>query len=146
MSGKEKIVAYLFLSFVTIFTITLGTVFLINNQKDTKGFTKVDAVVVGYESKEDYNSDRRLLTYYSETVEYVVDGKKYTAQNEVWSSSPKKIGEKIKIAYDPSSPSTCVFFDSKNIFTWGLYLIGGVTFIILLSQIVGDIKQRIAYD
>ena len=136
---RNGVAKYVFIIFFIVLTAGIGTGLLVYNENKAKGFVRVDAVVVGYKQKYDYDDDQ---TMYSETVEYVVNGQKYTKQNPVWSSSPKRIGKTIEVAYNPDNPSQCEFVKSQNIFSLVLFIMSGIGAIGLVSQIVMDIKNK----
>ncbi|MDE5755846.1 MAG: DUF3592 domain-containing protein [Clostridia bacterium] len=136
---KNKVAIYAFLIVIIALTSVIGTVLLVRNEKKTKGFVRVDAVVVDYKERWDYDDDEMM---YCEIVEYTVDGVVYKATNSVWTNAPKRIGKKIEIAYNPDRPSQCVFVKSQNFFSLILFIFSGVCLLALIAQIVMDRKAK----
>ncbi|MDE6361572.1 MAG: DUF3592 domain-containing protein [Clostridia bacterium] len=135
------------LIFVVAFAFIGGGVwYLLSKQTKIDGYVKTQAVVVDYEESVETKYDD--LGYYTETktyaekVTYVVNGKEYGATNDVSSSSPKSIGSKIEIAYDPENPSQCIFVESTYIMSILLLTIGGIASVIGFIMVFLDIKQR----
>ena len=81
----------------------------------SKGFVKTDAVIIFLDETE---SDDDGDTMYLPTVEYTVDGKTYTCVLDVASGS-YKIGNTIKVQYDPADPSVV-----HSAGGFGIYLLG----------------------
>ncbi|MDE5910930.1 MAG: DUF3592 domain-containing protein [Clostridia bacterium] len=145
-SGKKAWIAYLFI-FVVAFAFIGGGIWnLLAKQAKIDGYVKTQATVVDY--KVNVDRDYNDLGYYTETktyaekVTYVVNGKEYRATNDVSSSSPKSIGSKIEIAYNPEDPSQCIFVKSTYITTILLFAIGGIASVIGVIMVFLDIKQR----
>ena len=139
MIAKNRVTTYAFLVVFIALTAIIGAVILIYNENKVKGYVRVDATVVGYEKRYDYDDEQWM---YREKVEFIVDGKTYEATNEVWSNAPKSIGKTIEIAYDPNNPNNNEFVKSKNIFSLVLFLMSGVGVIGLVAQVVMDVKAK----
>ena len=73
---------------------------------------------------------------------YAVNGKDFRATNTVSSSSPKSIGSKMEIAYNPDDPSQCIFVKSTYLITILLFAIGGIASVIGIIMVFLDIKQK----
>lgn len=101
------------------------------------GFEKTTATIVSIEKDPDYipdpdvtNDEKRIVT-----VEYTVDGKKYTTALD--SDSPSyNVGGSVEVMYDPENPSTI-----HSGMGFGIYAmaIGGA---ILLIIVVVTIRQK----
>ena len=146
-SGKKTWIAYLLIFVVAFALIGGGIWFLISKQAKIDGYVKTQATVVGY--KESVETKYDEFGYYTETktyaekVTYVVNGKEYRATHDVSSSSPKSIGSKIEIAYNPEDPSQCIFVKSTYITTILLFTIGGIASVIGFVMVFLDIKQKV---
>ena len=139
MVVKNSAAKYIFLIIFIVLTAGIGTGVLVYNENKAKGFVRVDAVVVDYKEKYDYDDDQWM---YSEIVEYVVDGVKYRAANSVWTNMPKSRGKEIEVAYNPDNPSQCVFVKSQNIFSLVLFIMSGIGLIGLIAQFIMDRKAK----
>ena len=98
----------------------------------SKGFVKTDAVIISLDETE---SDDDGDTMYLPTVEYTVDGKTYTGVLDVASGS-YKIGNTIKVQYDPADPSVV---HSAGWFS--IYLLG-VSAAVLGLIIISSINEK----
>ena len=98
----------------------------------SKGFVKTDAVIISLDETE---SDDDGDTMYLPTVEYTVDGKTYTCVLDVASGS-YKIGNTIKVQYDPADPSVV---HSAGWFS--IYLLG-VSAAVLGLIIISSINEK----
>lgn len=79
-------------------TALIGGLLITNSQKALEGKVVVDAEVVGFEKTSRFDtSNKRYIDLYAEVVEYKVDSQKYKAANEVYSNTPKSIGQKMQI-------------------------------------------------
>ena len=76
--------------------------------KDTD-YIRIEATVVDIAEVYLTDADGGRKLRYSEIAEYTVNGVKYRAQNNSASTAPKKIGSKIKVAYNPENPEECLF-------------------------------------
>ena len=102
----------------------------------SKGFVKTDAVIIFLDETE---SDDDGDTMYLPTVEYTVDGKTYTGVLDVASGS-YKIGNTIKVQYDPADPSVV-----HSAGGFGIYLLGAGAVIlgfIIFSSIIETRNQK----
>lgn len=139
--------AFYLIIFVVGFAFIGGGLWnLISKQTKIDGYVKIEAYVQDYKesvsSHYDDNGFYHETTTYAEIVSYYVDGKVYFATNNVSSSSPKRIGSKIEIAYDPQDPSDCIFVNSTYQLTIILMCVGGISFIIGFIMLALDIKKR----
>ena len=98
----------------------------------SKGFVKTDAVIISLDETE---SDDDGDTMYLPTVEYTVDGKTYTGVLDVASGS-YKIGNTIKVQYDPADPSVV-----HSAGGFGIYLLG-VSAAVLGLIIITSINEK----
>ena len=98
----------------------------------SKGFVKTDAVIISLDETE---SDDDGDTMYLPTVEYTVDGKTYTGVLDVASGS-YKIGNTIKVQYDPADPSVV-----HSAGGFGIYLLG-VSAAVLGFIIISSINEK----
>lgn len=87
--------------------------------------TVVDIVEVRTTSSMDSSSGGGERTLYSEIAEYTVNGVKYRAQNNSASTAPKKIGSKIRVAYNPENPEDCFFPTSNYPACVVMFVLGG---------------------
>ena len=139
---------YLVIAIVAIIiglgVIAGGIVYTTNTSEKTSSYVKTDATVIDFAEVRSLNHDRGYSTiYYSEIVEYTVNGQTYTAQNTAASSSPKSNGSKIKIKYNPDNPEECVFVETTVVAPIILFVIGSVFFIVgivLLRYFIKDQK------
>ena len=119
---------------VAIACIVLGSILLISNKINTKGYVKTQAVVVGHKENGDSDSKGR-----AEVVRYNTPDGVFTATNPAYSDFAAKVGDTIDIAYDPDNPSHCVFIKSNALAT-GILL--GVGFLSLIIGIVSTILRK----
>lgn len=72
-------------------------------------------------------------------VEYQVNGNTYTKTSNAYSNTPKSIGTKVDIKYNPSSPSDAIWVsDSTNIV---MPLFGGVFTLVGIIVVVMSAKK-----
>ncbi len=144
-SGKKTWTVYL-LIFVVAFAFIGGRIWnLISRQTKIDGYVKTLATVVDYKVSVERKHDDfgyYEVKSYAEIVTYAVNGKDYRATNTVSSSSPKSIGSKMEIAYNPDDPSQCIFVKSTYLITILLFAIGGIASVIGIIMVFLDIKQK----
>ena len=134
MKNKGNAAIYL----VAIACIVFGSMLLIYNQVNTKGYVKTKAVVVGHQENWDSDSHSR-----AEIVRYDTPDGSFTATNPAYSDFAAKVGDTIDIAYDPDDPSKCVFIKSHNLATGILLGVGGLSLIIGIVSTI--LKKRAKY-
>lgn len=120
-----------------------GIAYTVNMTNKTKDYVKVDSTVVDIVEVRVSDDDGGMKTLYSEIVEYVVDGKTYSAKNTSASNMPKKKGEKITISYNPSNPSEYVFQENTVMLAAILFVMGAVFGIVGIVLIRFSIKLKI---
>lgn len=123
-------VALLFYSFQTIKDY---------KEKDAK-YIEVSAEVVDYRE----NSEGLLAII----AEYEVDGEKYTKTGSTYSNSPKSIGSKVSVKYNPINPKDSIWKnDSTNLVlplvSTGFTLVGLLIFVIGIIGFKGKNKKEI---
>ncbi|MCI9291641.1 MAG: hypothetical protein HFE32_07620 [Clostridia bacterium] len=124
-------------------TALIGGLLITNSQKALEGKVVVDAEVVGFEKTSRFDtSNERYIDLYAEVVEYKVDSQKYKATNEVYSNTPKSIGQKMQIAYDPNDPSVCEFVGSKDMFIIAPFIFCGFFVLVGIGKVISDIKNH----
>lgn len=102
------------------------------NEKN-KTYVETNSVVIDYA-----RNDEGLVAI---IVEYTVDDETYTKQSNAYSNTPKSIGTKVKIKYNPNNPSEAIWVnDSTNII---LPLMGGIfTLVGIIVAVSGAKKMR----
>ncbi len=116
---------------LAVVIILIGCCFLIyavdrtvSNETKLKNRIQITAVVVDYEERESHG--RHHVMTLAEVVEYTLDGITYYAANTVSSTSPKNLGESVKIAINPQNPYDCIFVGSERFVYIFLYAFGTV--------------------
>lgn len=113
-----------------------------NNKKSY--YILSDAIVISYEKS--YDSDNH--TSYGIIAEYKVDGKKYKIYPNTYvdrKSKLKKIGDIVKIRYNPNLPSEAIWENDKTSFVlliFGMIFIIVGVFLITLSLLQKKDKQH----
>ena len=140
---KNQKIVYAILVAIILISGVIGAVLLVKNQEKMRGYVTTNARVVGHKERMEYDYDEHRDKYmYQEIVEYVVDGVRYTARSDVWTNAPKGIGGEMKIAYDPDSPSKCVFVSNSYLGIIVCFLMSAVGVILLIVTIVGNAKAK----
>ena len=85
---------------VGIIIILIGYKISIDNEEKSKKYTEVDATIVEYAEK----TNDRGTKLYAIIVQYEVEDINYKLQSKVYNSNPKKIGEIVKVKYNPENP------------------------------------------
>lgn len=130
-----------FVLFVLILFLVIGigllvgaTTTIIVRHNKYADYIRIEATVIKYDE-----DNKHLI---AEVVRYNVEGKLYEATSPVHTSDPKKIGEKILVAYNPNDYSDYVFIKSLNHFYIGMYILGtAFTCISSISLIKGLYKK-----
>ena len=135
---KNKKIILAILVGIILISALIGAVLLVHNQKKLQGYVTTNAKVVDYNRRREYDYEEHRDKYmYQEIVEYTVDGIKYTETNSVWTNAPTSIGGEKKIAYDPNSPSDCIFVADSYLGAIVCFIISGVVLILLVITIIG---------
>lgn len=119
--------------FVVLGIILLILHFYFNYRYNLKNekFIETNAIVIEHVSKK--NDDGNTVT--ALIIQYEVDGKTYTKNDNTYTSNPKKIGSTITIKYNPDKPSETLF--GKTILNYILLILGsGFVFIGVITSIV----------
>ena len=131
---------------VSVIIMLIGVCFLavavdktITSETGLKNHTVITAVVVDYEKRESHGKNH--YTTYAEVVEYSLDGATYYAANTVSSTSPKKLGESVKIAINPENPSDCIFVGSERFVSIFLFVFGAAILTFGVAFAVSVVKS-----
>ena len=92
----------------------------VNGKSKYDNYIEISAYVIDYA---EVTSDEDTL--YAEIVQYYVDGVSYTAKNTMASSSPKRRGSAMKIAFNPNNPAECIFVSTEKWLKVFLFVFGG---------------------
>lgn len=136
---KGTVSAILIFAFVGLIFFAVGLFITVSDSKKNSRCTaETDAIIVDYAQEID-------AAAYTPVVSFDVNGFNYQTHNNFYSSSRKyKLGESVKIHYDPDNPFTFYINGdhSKKIFSLIFCVIGGITFIIPIIIIISSHKSK----
>lgn len=113
------------------------TIFGVSEQKKRKEklnsgkFKEITATVTSFIEKRSMETDSEGFSYesisYYPIYEYTVDGKEYSYEGKVGSSSKGRLGKTMTLLYNTEDPSDCISPKDKSgifILILGIFLVG----------------------
>ena len=113
MKGKTKRSTLIWVGLLTFIIGSALLVFfginLMSYLEKEETYVPTTGVVVGFDSKYVFRTDSGYVAF-APIVEYVVDGKTYSAVHKIYSNLPSYyIGETIELIYNPNDPEDVLF-------------------------------------
>lgn len=133
---------FLFLLLFGIIFTGVGTLFIKDDFISSKWPTTTSTVI---DAGAHRGNDGDML--YRPTVEYTVNGVRYTKSSSFSSSARVDVGDSRTVAYEPTDPSTAVIRTSGvNLLAYLFPLLGIAVIVIAITTFVRSIKRKNAID
>ena len=127
-------------------TVAMSILFKTTSDK-LKTYIVTTGTVIDYDVSTRRDEEWHTIHLFAEIAQFEADGETFTVTNSISSSAGvKKIGESVKIAYNPENPNDCIFLTSNNNAGLIVAIVLGVGFTIAaLAMLAGYIIQYQAY-
>lgn len=152
---RLAIIKIVILLIVTVVISSAGLISLvfgikgkIEGDQELERLKPIDAYVVANEETQASVGTDKYREGYVATLEYEVDGIKYTAYNRVVTTDPMEIGAVVELLYDPENPQDYIVSDGANtvyyfLIAFGCALIVAITLFtaILMSSLKRELSE-----